>query len=389
MKPANVLVPPSGPVKVTDFGIAKAAGGDDLTRTGTVMGTARYLAPEQVNGRPTDPRTDVYALGPAPVRGAVSAIRRSAATPTSPPRWPASPRRRPPSAPNAPRCRVALDDVIHRCLARHPAARFGSAAAVRDALDRGPARPHRRDPPARWHDRPAPAARPRAPRPAAPPAHSGAHRSPQPTPRPIAAPARSPAAPARAGCGSSSCSSWRSPGGVAALPARERRQFVGQREHGRARPRRRPPQAKRRSPPATSTRSATASRTTTRSVNAVDGDPSTVWSTEQYLNDFPDGDKTGVGLSRRPRRRVRRAAGASSTPQQAGWSASIYVSRQARQRQLTSLADWGTGPRQRRDLGLTHTFDVGSRARPRSVLAVAHAPAGRARRPRTTSRSAR
>ena len=63
VKPANVLVPPDGPVKVTDFGIAKAAGGDDLTRTGTVMGTARYLAPEQVNGRPTDARTDVYALG--------------------------------------------------------------------------------------------------------------------------------------------------------------------------------------------------------------------------------------------------------------------------------------------------------------------------------------
>ena len=74
VKPANVLVPsterggavdgvPQGPVKVTDFGIAKAAGADDLTRTGTVMGTARYLAPEQVNGRTADARSDVYALG--------------------------------------------------------------------------------------------------------------------------------------------------------------------------------------------------------------------------------------------------------------------------------------------------------------------------------------
>ncbi|HMG26637.1 MAG TPA: protein kinase, partial [Acidimicrobiia bacterium] len=63
IKPANVLVQPDGRVKVTDFGIAKAAGGEDLTRTGTVVGTARYLAPEQVNGNPVDGRADVYALG--------------------------------------------------------------------------------------------------------------------------------------------------------------------------------------------------------------------------------------------------------------------------------------------------------------------------------------
>jgi serine/threonine-protein kinase len=62
IKPANVLVPQDGPVKVTDFGIAKAGGGE-LTRTGTVVGTARYLAPEQLRGEPVDPRTDLYALG--------------------------------------------------------------------------------------------------------------------------------------------------------------------------------------------------------------------------------------------------------------------------------------------------------------------------------------
>ena len=62
VKPANVLVPPGGPVKVTDFGIAKAGGGE-LTRTGTVVGTARYLAPEQLRGEPVDARTDIYALG--------------------------------------------------------------------------------------------------------------------------------------------------------------------------------------------------------------------------------------------------------------------------------------------------------------------------------------
>ena len=63
VKPANVLVPPEGPVKVTDFGIAKAGAGAELTRTGTVVGTARYLAPEQLRGEPVDPRTDLYALG--------------------------------------------------------------------------------------------------------------------------------------------------------------------------------------------------------------------------------------------------------------------------------------------------------------------------------------
>src|SRR4029079_10775863 len=63
VKPANVLVPREGPVKVTDFGIAKATGDADFTRTGMVVATARYLSPEQVQGQPTDARTDVYALG--------------------------------------------------------------------------------------------------------------------------------------------------------------------------------------------------------------------------------------------------------------------------------------------------------------------------------------
>lgn len=63
VKPGNVLVQRDGRVKVTDFGIAKATGDADLTRTGTIMGTARYLAPEQVEGGVVDPRADVYALG--------------------------------------------------------------------------------------------------------------------------------------------------------------------------------------------------------------------------------------------------------------------------------------------------------------------------------------
>jgi eukaryotic-like serine/threonine-protein kinase len=63
VKPANILMCDDRRVKVADFGIAKAGMGADLTHTGTMIGTAKYLAPEQVEGRSVDPRTDVYSLG--------------------------------------------------------------------------------------------------------------------------------------------------------------------------------------------------------------------------------------------------------------------------------------------------------------------------------------
>ncbi|HEX7277930.1 MAG TPA: protein kinase [Acidimicrobiales bacterium] len=69
VKPANILICPDGRVKVADFGIAKAALADaaiadyDLTGTGMVVGTAKYLSPEQFEGQPVDRRSDVYALG--------------------------------------------------------------------------------------------------------------------------------------------------------------------------------------------------------------------------------------------------------------------------------------------------------------------------------------
>ena len=64
VKPGNILLTPQGQVKVTDFGIARAAGASEgLTQTGSVMGTATYFSPEQAQGLPVDARSDVYSLG--------------------------------------------------------------------------------------------------------------------------------------------------------------------------------------------------------------------------------------------------------------------------------------------------------------------------------------
>ena len=63
LKPANILIEPEGRVVLTDFGIAKLLDGEDLTVTGSVMGTPHYMAPEQVQGRGFGPSVDVWALG--------------------------------------------------------------------------------------------------------------------------------------------------------------------------------------------------------------------------------------------------------------------------------------------------------------------------------------
>jgi serine/threonine-protein kinase len=63
LKPGNILVTPDARVMLVDFGIAHAAGGEPLTQTGALIGTADYLSPEQAGGRPATPASDLYALG--------------------------------------------------------------------------------------------------------------------------------------------------------------------------------------------------------------------------------------------------------------------------------------------------------------------------------------
>ena len=133
VKPANILLRQDGHVKVADFGIAKAGMGNDLTRTGVVMGTAKYLSPEQVSGSPADACSDIYALGivlyemvcGAPPFVGDTELATAVARLTGAPE---SLRERRSDAPRS------LEAVVLRALARDPDARFRSADELRAGL---------------------------------------------------------------------------------------------------------------------------------------------------------------------------------------------------------------------------------------------------------------
>jgi len=133
VKPHNILLAPDGRVKVTDFGIAWAAGASQLTATNAVLGTAHYLSPEQVTHHAIDGRTDVYGLGVVlfemltgmtPFSGdTLVAVAMKQATETAP----SIRTLRPDLSPRT-------DAIVRTALAKDPGARFPTAAAMRDAL---------------------------------------------------------------------------------------------------------------------------------------------------------------------------------------------------------------------------------------------------------------
>jgi eukaryotic-like serine/threonine-protein kinase len=63
IKPANIMVVANGPVKITDFGIARMRASADLTQTGVMLGSPKYMSPEQVIGKRADQRSDIFSLG--------------------------------------------------------------------------------------------------------------------------------------------------------------------------------------------------------------------------------------------------------------------------------------------------------------------------------------
>jgi serine/threonine-protein kinase len=136
IKPGNVLVHwPAGVLKLGDFGLARLAGAQ-ATRTGVLMGSPAYMAPELLAGAPADAATDLYALGvtlyelltgrlplAADPRSALGELLREVAT-----RSPAPLRSLRPELP------PALEDLLARLLAKRAAQRPGSAAALAQEL---------------------------------------------------------------------------------------------------------------------------------------------------------------------------------------------------------------------------------------------------------------
>jgi TolB-like protein/predicted Ser/Thr protein kinase len=132
LKPANVLVGDDGRVIITDFGIARATSQESGTRTGTMLGTPHYMAPEQVLGRPTDARSDLYAMGVILYEMACGVL------PFESDSVLGAALARVQACPVDPRRHHAVEDplasLILRCLAREPEGRPASAGELELAL---------------------------------------------------------------------------------------------------------------------------------------------------------------------------------------------------------------------------------------------------------------
>ncbi len=133
VKPANILIGQDGTVKVADFGIAKADQDSDLTRTGMVLGTAAYVAPEQVLANPLDGKADQYSLG-CVLYEAVTGRRPFKGH--SPVATAAQRLERDPLPPRSIRADIprGLEQIVGRCLTREKAGRFPSCGQLADAL---------------------------------------------------------------------------------------------------------------------------------------------------------------------------------------------------------------------------------------------------------------
>jgi serine/threonine-protein kinase len=133
IKPHNIMVQPDGNAKVMDFGIARA-GNSNMTQTGSVLGTAYYVSPEQAQGRPLTPATDIYSLGVVLYEAATGKVPFEAPDPVSVALKQVNEQPVPPRQIN-PSIDPAFEAVILRALQKNPAERYGTADQMRTALN--------------------------------------------------------------------------------------------------------------------------------------------------------------------------------------------------------------------------------------------------------------
>jgi eukaryotic-like serine/threonine-protein kinase len=142
LKPQNVLIDREGRLRVTDFGIARA-GASEITQTGSVMGTAQYLSPEQAQGLDVTPSSDLYSIGVILYEALTGRVPFEGDSAVAVALKQVSEQPHPPSRLN-PAIPPALDAVVMRALAKDPANRFATAdefIAALDAAEADPATP--------------------------------------------------------------------------------------------------------------------------------------------------------------------------------------------------------------------------------------------------------
>lgn len=137
VKPANIAITKTGQTKVMDFGIARAAadGGQTMTQTGTVIGTANYFSPEQAQGLAVDARSDVYSAGVVLYEMLTREVPFKADTAVAIAYKHVKEDPVPPSALNA-EIPAELDAIVMKALAKNPDNRYATAAEMQQDLTR-------------------------------------------------------------------------------------------------------------------------------------------------------------------------------------------------------------------------------------------------------------
>jgi eukaryotic-like serine/threonine-protein kinase len=135
IKPHNILITGLGDVKVTDFGIARAAASSTMTRTGHILGTAHYISPEQAMGEPVGPASDLYSLGVVLYEMLTGELPYDADTPLGIAMKHVNGHLRQPKELN-PAVPEGINAITLRLLAKNPEDRYGSDSELIEDLER-------------------------------------------------------------------------------------------------------------------------------------------------------------------------------------------------------------------------------------------------------------